>query len=97
MKAKDEKEKNKIKILYAIALNKALKDSKFESYRQLAIEAGMETAHIQRIATGKVNVSMSVNIAIKDALGLSSSAYGKYFDDVTDEDISVFKKEIRKK
>jgi len=95
MKAQSEKEKNRIKFLYAVALHKALKDNPINSIRGLSSEAGMEYSHLQRIARGKVNTSMSIHIAIIDALKMSFADFGKYYDEITEIDIQEFKDEIK--
>lgn len=95
MKAQSESEKNRIKFLYAVALYLALKDSSINSLRNLAAVAGMEYSHIQRIARGKVNVSISVHVAILDALQISFSVFGKYYDEITEAEIQEFKNFIK--
>lgn len=96
MKAQSEKEKNRIKLLYAVALYKVLKDNPINSIRGLASEAGMEYSHLQRIARGKVNIGIAIHIAIIDALNISFSTFGKYYDDVSESDIQEFNAEIKK-
>ena len=89
MKAQEKDEKDEIKFRFAVALYKALKDSSLTSFRKLAKEAGMEPAHIQKIAAGKLDVTLTTNIAINKALGIKYSQLAEYYDNVTpaDEDL----------
>jgi transcriptional regulator with XRE-family HTH domain len=90
MKAQNKTEKDRIKIRFAAAIYKALKISELDSYRQLAKEAGMESAHIQRISTGKLDLSLTKIIAISDAFGLSFKELAGYYDSLTDTDLDNF-------
>lgn len=90
MKAKERTEKDKIKLRYSTAFNKALNDSEFKSFRELALSVGLEPAHIQRIATGKVNVVLTTVIALVEGLGISFNVFGKYYDEVSESDIMQF-------
>lgn len=97
MKALDPEEKAAIKFRYAAALFKALKDSRLESYRQLAKQCGMESSHMQRISTGKLDVSVSTNVVIAQALGISYSKFSTYFDKLTSNDLNDFEQYLRSK
>lgn len=90
MKAQEKEEKQSIKFRYAIGLYKALKDSSLASFRKLAKEAGMESAHIQKISVGKLDVTVTTNVAIANALGISYSSLATYYDNVTDKDKEEF-------
>jgi transcriptional regulator with XRE-family HTH domain len=90
MKAKEKEDKHKIKLIYAVGLAKALKESKFKSFRDLALNTGFETAHIQRIAAGKVDVVLTTSVALAEGLGITYSELSKYYDQVTESDISRF-------
>lgn len=92
MKAQEKDEKAGIKLQYATALHKALKDSAIKSFRQLAKNAGMEPAHVQRISTGQLDVGITTTIALVQALNLTLTEFGFYFDSVTEKEISEFKK-----
>jgi transcriptional regulator with XRE-family HTH domain len=96
MKAQEKSEKQKIKLRYAAALYKALTNSHLKSYRKLAKEAGMEPSHIQKISVGSVDVSLTINIAIANALGISYAELAKYYDSVNEKDIEVFLQYLEK-
>jgi transcriptional regulator with XRE-family HTH domain len=90
MKAQNKAEQDRIKMRFAAALHKAIKNSSLDSYRQLAKEAGMESAHIQKISTGKLDLSLTKIIAISDALGLSFADLADFYVKVTDKDMEAF-------
>lgn len=90
MKALEKEEKDNIKLQYAVGLYKALKNSSFKSYRQLAKEAGMEPAHMQKIAVGKLDVTLTTNVAIATALGITYTELAAYFDGITENDTEDF-------
>jgi len=92
MKAQDKEEKDRIKFRFAAGLHLALKNSKLNSFRKLAKEAGMEPAHIQKISVGKLDISLTKSIAIAAALGISYTELASYYDNVTDKDIQDFLK-----
>lgn len=96
MKALEKSEKENIKLQFAVGLHKALKESSFKSYRQLAKEAGMEPAHMQKIATGKLDVTLTTNFSIALALGISYAELAKYFDNVTKSDREEFNRYIER-
>ena len=90
MKAQNKAEKDRIKLQFAAAISKALKNSRLDSYRQLAKEAGMEPAHIQKISTGKLDLSLTKIIAISDALGLTFADLADFYVNVTEKDMDDF-------
>ena len=99
MKALEKKEKDNIKFRYAVGLYKAFLKSRHTSYRQLAKEAGMEPAHMQKVSVGKLDVSLTTNISIANALGISYTELAGYYDSVTkaDEEIFILNLEEQKK
>ena len=90
MKTLEKADKQQIKLRYATALAKAMGDSPLSSFRKLAKEAGMEPAHIQKIATGKLDVAVTTSVAIAAALGISYAALAAYYDQVTEKDIADY-------
>lgn len=90
MKSFDPEEKAEIKIRYAIALNKAFKASGIKSLRKLASLAGMEHAHLQKITKGMFDVTVTTNVAISKALGITYSELAHFFDDVTENELKEF-------
>lgn len=93
MKAKEKEDKNRIKLIYAVGLSKALKASKFNSFRDLAINSGFELAHIQRIAAGKVDVVLTTTVALAEGLGITYTELSNFYDQVSEKDISDFLEE----
>lgn len=96
MKAQEKEEKAAIKFRYAAGLYKALKNSPLKSFRRLAKEAGMEPAHIQKISVGKLDVTLTTNIAIAHALGISYTNLSAYYDNVSEQDIQEFTNYLEK-
>lgn len=90
MKALEKEDKNNIKFRFAVSLYKALLKSRHTSFRQLAKEAGMEPAHMQRISVGKLDVSLTTNISIANALGISYTELASYYDGITKTDEETF-------
>lgn len=90
MKAKDNSEKESIKLKYATALHYALKNSKFESIRKLATDSGMEYAHLQRVFSGKVDVSLTTSISILEALEIKLSDFFALYETITEKKIKEF-------
>jgi transcriptional regulator with XRE-family HTH domain len=94
MKAQNKAEKDRIKFRFAAALHKALKNSKLGSFRQLAKEAGMEPAHIQRISIGNLDLSLTKIIAISEALGLTFADLADLYVKLTESDLEDFFKSL---
>ena len=94
MKAKDEKEKEEIKLRFATALDLAIQDLGIPSVRNLSINGSMESAHLQRISTGKVDVSLVTIISVIEALGITTAKFFKVFDNVTPEQKKAFIKKL---
>lgn len=90
MKPKEKREKLNIKLRFAAGLEKALKNSGFSSFRQLALHIGFEPAHIQRIATAKVDIALSSAVSLAEGLGISYTELASYYDGVTESDIRKF-------
>ncbi len=96
MSGQTKAEKQMIKLRYATGLYKALKNSSFKSFRKMAEAGDMEPSHIQKISVGKVNVTLTVNVAIANALGITYSELADYYDGVTDKDIKEFQEYLAK-
>ncbi|RPD42965.1 hypothetical protein [Chitinophaga barathri] len=96
MKPLEKEEKSAIKLRYAAGLYKALKDSPFKSFRKLAKESGLEPGHIQKISTGKLDVTLSINVALSRGLGISYTEFSAYYDKVTEDDIQMFLSDLEK-
>lgn len=50
------------------------------SMRKLAAAAGLEYAHVQRIASGKVNIELSTIVALADGLDMTLSELFSYYE-----------------
>ena len=85
-----------IKLRYATGLYKALKNSSFRSFRKMAEAGDLEPSHIQKISVGKVNVSLTINVAIANALGITYTELAAYYDGVTEADIAEFQEYLKK-
>lgn len=89
MKAHEKKEKDKIIFQFAVALYKAMEDTNFNPTK-LALEIGMEKSHMQLIANGKRNPTLTTQIAIADGLKISYPQLAAYFEGVTPADEKKF-------
>ena len=86
----DSNSKKNIKLRYAAGLYKALKNSSLGSFRKLADAADLGRSHIQQISSGNKHVSLTTNIAISNALGISYSKLASYYDNVTEADMKEY-------
>jgi len=71
-------EKEDIQRKFSVGLKSAMK-KKGLSMRKLAAAAGLEYAHVQRIASGKVNIELSTIIALAEGLEISPSELFSYY------------------
>jgi transcriptional regulator with XRE-family HTH domain len=72
------KSKESIKSKFGAALKKAIKARK-TSLHKLATDAGMEYAHVQRIAAGKVNPELTSIISLAEGLNMTpAELFGFY-------------------
>ena|SRR5258706_15598567 len=90
MKALEKEDKDRMKFRYAAGLYKALKNSKWTSFRKLAKEAGMEPAHVQKISVGKLDVSLTTSVSIATSLKISYTQLAAYYDEVSEQDLKEF-------
>jgi transcriptional regulator with XRE-family HTH domain len=65
-----------------------------DSYGKLEINSGLRKATLIDFASGKSNPSGTTIAAILDALEMSLSEFGAYYDKITDKDIVEYKKEV---
>jgi transcriptional regulator with XRE-family HTH domain len=72
----DKRQEQQLK--FGKALKAALKD-KSMSMRGLALSAGLEYAHIQRIASGKVNLELTTILAIAEGFEITPSELFAYY------------------
>jgi transcriptional regulator with XRE-family HTH domain len=99
MKPLEKSDKDAIKLRFAVGLSKLLAKSEIKSWKKLAREAGMEPSHIQKIASGKVDVALTTNISLATAFQISYAELAATYEQVTDKDVQEFlenKMELKK-
>ncbi len=89
MKAHTQEEKEKIMVQFAVCLYKAMQDAGTNPTK-LALEIGMERSHIQLIANGRKNATISTQVAIANGLKISYTQLAAYYDSVTKSDEKNF-------
>lgn len=100
MKAKNEKEKNQIKLRFAVTIWKLLNNSSYESAREFALDNDMEPAHIQKLIREPKDLTLITIVSLKDGLNISMESLGLTYDSLTDDDYknySNYLKEQKKK
>lgn len=90
----EKPEKNKLRLRFAAAIDKALPDRGFPSGRQFALTAGMEQADFQKIYSAKRDASLPKIIAIANGLTMSFPELATYYANITEEEIQVFEKKL---
>lgn len=90
MKSGIKAKRDVLRLRLAATIDKAKQASGFESYRELAREAGIAQSHLQLIVTGQKDVWLSTLIALLDPLGLSLGTFGRMFEDITDKEIAAY-------
>lgn len=83
------------KLRFAVALHKALKKSSIPNYRKLAKKAGIDLQQMQEIANGRTDVTLTTNLALAEALGISYSKFCSYYDSVKEKDSLAFFEYLR--
>jgi transcriptional regulator with XRE-family HTH domain len=94
MKPLEKSDKDAIKLRFAVGLSKLMDKSDIKSWKHLAREAGMEPSHVQKIASGKVDVALTTNIALTSAFGISYVELAAAYQNVTDADVQKFLEKI---
>jgi transcriptional regulator with XRE-family HTH domain len=89
----------KIKLKFAVALSLLYEKRGYNSLRDFASGAGLESAHVQRLAAGKVDAALTTLISLAEGLGISFTALAKQYENVTEKDIEAYleKKEKAKR
>jgi transcriptional regulator with XRE-family HTH domain len=95
MKPLEKSDKEAIKLRFAVGLNKLLLKSEISSLKKLARESGMEPSHIQKIAAGKVDVSLTTAISLATAFGISYSELATSYEGVKPDDIQKYLDEAK--
>lgn len=86
--------KEALRMRFAAALDKAKEASEFASYRELARGAGMDRAHLQKIAAGKKDIELSTLLTLISAIGLSLTDFGKLFEALTEADVRRYREKL---
>lgn len=108
----DRKDKDTRKFKLGLALKKAMgkviKDEpdpqtssvdkrKSLSFRKLETASGIRHASIVEIVNGKKNASWTTVDAILEGLEITLAQFAKIYDNLTDDEISIYKKEVTAK
>lgn len=80
---------------FAVALHKALKKSSIPNYKILAKKAGIDPHQMQEIANGRTDVTLTTNLALSEALGISYSKFCSYYDSVKEKNSLAFFEYLR--
>jgi transcriptional regulator with XRE-family HTH domain len=76
---------------------KGLKDHNLiNSFGKLESSSGLRKATLVDIATGSRSASFSTIAAILDAFEMTLTEFGSYYDNISDKEVSEYKKEIEK-
>ena len=94
MKAKSDKEKDSIKLSFAVLVWKLLKASKYKSAREFALDIGLEPAHVQKIIRENKDVAITTVVTIAEGFGISMGDFGKEYENITRIDINAYKKDM---
>jgi hypothetical protein len=106
----EDKEKLYIKLRFGLSLRRILDRNKqvsienesngiinrdlIKSFGKLEISSGIPKATLIRIVSGKINTASTTLAAIIDALEMSLSEFGIFYDAVSEKDIEEYKKAI---
>lgn len=108
----DRKDKDTRKFKLGLALMKAMgkvvKDesdpqtpsadqNKSLSFRKLETASGIRHASIVEIVNGKKNASWTTVDAILEGLEMTLAQFAKIYDNLTEDEISIYKKEVTSK
>ncbi|SDD79069.1 hypothetical protein [Niabella drilacis] len=89
MKAYTKEEKSKILFQFAVGLHKAMLDAKTNPTR-LALDSGIEKSHMQLIANGNKNVTLTTQMALAEGLKISYTELATYYNNVSKSDEKRF-------
>lgn len=108
----DDKEKAIIKLRYALAFKKILDKNKetaannklegkkdpdlISTYYRLEKWSGIPKATIIGLLNGRINAASTTIAAILDALGMTFSEFGFYYDSITEGEIAAYKESLLK-
>lgn len=108
----EKKEMQAVQLRFGLSLKKILDANKaktienklegiespklIDSYGKLESSSGLRKATLIDVAIGKRNATCTTIAAILEALGLTFSEFGSYYDSISDEEIWEYKKAIEK-
>lgn len=105
-----EKDTRKFKLGLALlkAMGKAIKDESYPqtpstdkkkslSFRKLETASGIRHASIVEIVNGKKNASWTTVDAILEGLEITLAQFAKIYDNLTEDEIAIYKKEVTAK
>jgi transcriptional regulator with XRE-family HTH domain len=92
----DDKEKEDIKLRFAICLQKVIEDNEM-TLRGLAASSGLEYTNVQRASVGEVNIALTTIIALAEGLNITPSKLFQYYEKVSQNEINDFKEGRKKK
>jgi hypothetical protein len=108
----DDKEKSIIKLRYALTFKKILDKNKetaaknklegkedpdlISTYYRLEKWSGIPKATLIGILQGRINAASTTIAAILDALCMSFSEFGSYYDSITESEIVAYKERLVK-
>lgn len=92
----EDKDKEDIKLRFALCLQKAIEDNEM-TLRGLAAASGLEYTNVQRASVGEVNIALTTIIALAEGLGISPSKFFLYYEKVNQDEINVLKEDKKRK
>jgi hypothetical protein len=106
----EDREKFYIKLRFGLSLKRILDRNKLisvenerngvidrdliKSFGKLEVSSGIPKATLIRIVSGKINTASTTLAAIIDALEMSLSEFGTFYDVISEKDIEEYKKTI---
>lgn len=108
----DKKEIQAVQLRFGLSLKRILDKNKakalenklegvessklIDSYGKLESSSGLRKATLIDVTVGKRNATCTTIAAILDALGMTLSEFGSYYDSISEEEIWEYKKTIEK-
>lgn len=103
----DKQQAELVQLRFGLALKLILEENKsnaldnprkdiIDSYGKLESSSGLRKATLIDFASGKSNPTGTTIAAILDALDMSLSEFGAYYDKIKEKEILEYKKEIEK-
>lgn len=108
----DKKEIQAVQLRFGLSLKRILDKNKakasenklegldnpklIDSYGKLESSSGLRKATLIDVTVGKRNATFTTIAAILDALGMTLTEFGSYYDSISEEEIWEYKKTIEK-